>query len=129
MNIKILAFAKNVFKTKLLSVRYIFFAMIMRHNKVWRHWLLLAGLHCKKSVLIQRFAGPYFPAFRLNTDRYSVSLHIQVEFGKIPTRKTPNTNTIHAVLPSKCVFFSSLKEHEDLENLYKLLITLLYTLQ
>ena len=33
------------------------------------------------------FSGPYFPAFGLNTERYSVSLHIQSECGKIRTRK------------------------------------------
>ena len=38
------------------------------------------------------FSDPYFPAFGLNTERYSVSLRIQSEFGKIHTRKTPNTD-------------------------------------
>ena len=33
------------------------------------------------------FSGPYFPAFGLNTDRYSVSLCIQSECGKMRTRK------------------------------------------
>ena len=33
------------------------------------------------------FSGPYFPAFRLNTERYFVSLRIQSECGKIRTRK------------------------------------------
>ena len=33
------------------------------------------------------FSGPHFPAFGLNTERYSVSLHIQSECGKIRTRK------------------------------------------
>ena len=33
------------------------------------------------------FSGPYFPAFGLNTERYKVSLPIQSECGKIPTRK------------------------------------------
>ena len=49
-------------------------------------------LHCVKSVRIQSFSGPYFPAFGLNTERYSVSLRIQSKRGKIRTRKT------HAVL-------------------------------
>ena len=38
---------------------------------------------CKYGV----FSGPYFPAFGLNTERYSVSLRIQSECGKIRTRK------------------------------------------
>ena len=33
------------------------------------------------------FSGPHFPAFALNTERYSVSLRIQSECGKIRTRK------------------------------------------
>ena len=35
--------------------------------------------HCAKSVRTQSFPGPYFPAFGLNKERYSVSLHIQSE--------------------------------------------------
>ena len=34
------------------------------------------------------FSGPYFPAFGLNTERYSVSLRIQSEYGKMRTRKS-----------------------------------------
>ena len=34
---------------------------------------------CVKSVRIRSFSGPYFPAFGLNTERYSVSLRIQSE--------------------------------------------------
>ena len=33
------------------------------------------------------FSGPYFLAFGLNTERYSISLRIQSECGKIRTRK------------------------------------------
>ena len=47
-------------------------------------------VHCMKSVRIQRFSGLYFPAFGLNTERYSVYLRIQSECEKIWTRKTPN---------------------------------------
>ena len=53
--------------------------------------------HCMKSVRIQSFSGPYFPAFGLNKEKYSVSLRIQSECWKIRTRKTPNTSTFHAV--------------------------------
>ena len=34
------------------------------------------------------FSGPYFPAFGLNTEIYSVNLRIQSEYRKIRTRKT-----------------------------------------
>ena len=40
---------------------------------------------------------PYFPAFGLNTEIYRVNLPIQSKCGKIQTRKSPNTDTIHAV--------------------------------
>ena len=40
-----------------------------------------------KKCLYLEFSGPYFPAFRLKW----------YEYGKIWTRKTPNTDTFHAV--------------------------------
>ena len=42
-------------------------------------------------VRIRYFSATYFSAIGQNTERYSVSLRIQSEFGKIRTRKTPNT--------------------------------------
>ena len=51
-----------------------------------------------KSVRIWSYSGPYFPTFRLNTERYGVSLRIQSECGKIQARITPNTDTFHTVL-------------------------------
>ena len=53
---------------------------------------------CVKSVRIWSFSGPHFPAFGLNTERYSVPLRIQSKCGKIRTRKTPNTDTFHVVI-------------------------------
>ena len=44
---------------------------------------LWSGSHCVKSVRIQSYSGPHFPAFELNTERYSVSLHIQPKCGKM----------------------------------------------
>ena len=54
-------------------------------------------LNCVKNVLIWSYYSPQFPAFRLNTERYPVSLHIQSESRKIRTRIAPNTD-IYAVL-------------------------------
>ena len=34
------------------------------------------NIHCVKSVRIRSYSGPCFPAFGLNTERYSVSLRI-----------------------------------------------------
>ena len=40
---------------------------------------------------------PCFSAFRLNTERYGVSVGIQSECGKMRTRITSNADTFHAV--------------------------------
>ena len=53
--------------------------------------------HCVKSIRIRSYSGPYFPAFRLNLERYFVSLRIHSECWKILTRITPNTETFYAV--------------------------------
>ena len=68
-------------------------------------------LHCVKRVHIRSFSGSYFPAIGLNTERYGVSLCIQSKCGEIPTRKSPNTDTFHAVLviilAKKLVYFTN----------------------
>ena len=55
-------------------------------------------IHYVKCVRIQSFSSPYFFTFGLNMVRYSVCFRIQSEWGKIWTRKTPNTGTFHAVI-------------------------------
>ena len=54
-----------------------------------------------KSVRIRSYSGLHFHAFGVNTERYSASLRIQSEWGKIWTRITPNTETFYAVLYTK----------------------------
>ena len=72
--------------------------------------LRIVDLPCVKKFLIRSYSGQYFPALGLNMERYSVSLRIQSEFGKIGTIISPNANTFHAVLfvacpaMSHCVF-------------------------
>ena len=56
-----------------------------------------ASNHFVKSVRIRSFSGSYFPAFRLNKDRYGVSVYIQFECGEIRTRTTRNTDKFHTV--------------------------------
>ena len=53
--------------------------------------------HYVKSVRIRSYSGSYFPAFVLNTKRYSVSFRIQSECGKMRTRITANKDTFYAV--------------------------------
>ena len=43
------------------------------------------------------FSGLYLPAFRLNTERYGVSLRIQSECGKMRIRIIPNTDAFYTV--------------------------------
>ena len=47
-----------------------------------------ADQHWVKNVHFQSFSGPYFPAVRLNTDIYSVNLHIQSGCRKIRTNNS-----------------------------------------
>ena len=53
--------------------------------------------HYVKSVRIRSFSGLYFPLFRLNTERYGVSIRIHSKCGKTWTRKFPNIDAFHAV--------------------------------
>ena len=53
--------------------------------------------HGVKSVRIRSSSGPYFPTFRLNMERYSVSLSIRSECGKMRTKIIPNMGAFHAV--------------------------------
>ena len=55
-------------------------------------------MHCIKSVRFRSYSCPHFPAFGLNTERYSLSLRIQSECGKMWARITPNTDTFYAVM-------------------------------
>ena len=43
----------------------------------------------------QIFSGPYFPTFGVNTERYDIQS--DSECGKIRTKKSPNTDTVHVV--------------------------------
>ena len=67
-------------------------------NEVRNELTLLNELHCVKGVRIWSYSFQHFPVFRLNTERYGVSLRIQSEFGKMRTRITPNTDIFHAEL-------------------------------
>ena len=48
--------------------------------------------YCLESVRIRTYSGPYFPAFGLNTERYSY-----LQMREIRARITPNTDTFYAV--------------------------------
>ena len=60
---------------------------------LWSDFQNAGQFHCMISAHIRSFSGPYFATFGLNSERYGVSLRIEPEYGKIPTRKVPNTDT------------------------------------
>ena len=72
--------------------------------------------HCFKSVPIRSSSGLYFPAFGLNTERYSVSLRIQFECGEIRTRITPNTDTFYAVFETEGLTRKLTSKSLDIRN-------------
>ena len=87
--------------------------LVQKHNNIDVH-------HYIKSFGIGNFFGPYFPAFGLNSARYSVSVRIQSECGKIRTRKTLNTDTLSAVhlndtnhCLEKSMFLSKIDHHTE----------------
>ena len=65
--------------------------------------LILMGKNCPYS----EFSGPFFPAFGLNAEIYSVNLQVQYEYGKIRTR----------------INFVSMKKIDSLKKLDQVLIT------
>ena len=95
------AFRQN-FHTRKLGEISVFYTVYLGDDS-FLIFLFAQIWNCVKSVRIRSFSGPYFPAFGLNTEIYSVwteygeILRIQSECGKILTRKSPNTDTFHAV--------------------------------
>ena len=70
------------------------------------------------------FSGPYFPAFGLNTERYSVSLSIQFECGEIQTRETSVFGHFSCSVTKQCKFgrlvqFRLVKRKFNLSDLTK----------
>ena len=60
------------------------------------------------------FSGPYFPAFGLNTEIYSVNLRIKSECGKIWTRKNPYLDNFHAVYARRFSGYQALKGYVNI---------------
>ena len=52
-------------------------------------------LSLRKKCPYLECSGPYFPAFRLNAERYGVFFRIQSECREIQTRINPNTGTFY----------------------------------
>ena len=71
----------------------IFFEVIVAMKYLYQFRFLQVG-----HYVIPHLTGLHFPGYRLNTERYRVSLRIQCEYGKMRTRITPNTGTFHAAV-------------------------------
>ena len=52
----------------------------------------------RNKVRIWIYSDLHFPAFGLNTEKYTVCIRIQSECGKIRTRIIPNTDTFYAAV-------------------------------
>ena len=74
---------------------------------VFSHKAISTNHHCEKKVSEYGFcSGPYFPAFGLNTEIYSVNLRIQSEYRKIGTR---NNSVFEHFSRSVCVLETTLR--------------------
>ena len=72
------------------------------------------NFHCVKSIRIRSCSSPHFPAFGLNTEKYSASLHIRSESGKMRTKITPNADTFYTVFAGYVIW----NLQEVLQNLF-----------
>ena len=73
-----------------------------------------------ESICIWSFSGLHIPSFGLNTEIYIVSLRIQSKCGKIRTRKTFNTSTLHAAVFYKDAFLKNFKKYKRNESYFQL---------
>ena len=77
--------------------------------------IFLQDLHCIRSVRIWSYSDLHFLVFGLSTEGYSVSLRIQSECGKVPTRINPYTDTF-----TQCWISRTFKEREFLKQMQTL---------
>ena len=77
---------KNIIPLRIANVSCLYLNIANLSMKLFFS-VYFTSSHCVKNVHIWSFSGPYVPVFRLNTERYFVSVRIQSECGKIRTRK------------------------------------------
>ena len=81
-----------------LKSEYMLVMLLVVVRQSWNVIDIGSSIYCVKLVRISNCSGLYFSAFKLNIDRYSVSIRIQLEWGKIRNRKTSYTDTFHTVI-------------------------------
>ena len=74
--------------------------------------------HCVKSVRIQSYSSPYFLAFGLNTQKYSVPLRIQSKCGKMLPNEclVPNKTEFVSLWPQCILSIISTNQSHKLEK-------------
>ena len=101
--------------------------LVFKLNSVWSiaSWLYSNPSTTWKVSKYGVFSGPYFPAFGLNTEIYSVNLSIQSECGKIRTRKNSlfgnfsRSDTILIWSRSRCLDITFLSNEWELKVVYQ----------
>ena len=86
-----------------LESGYMLVLLLVVVRQSWNVIDIGSSIYCVKLVRISSCSGPYFPAFELNIDRYSVSICIQSECGKIPEKlriRTLFTKWLLAEIPN-----------------------------
>ena len=90
-----------------LRVRTLFTQWHDRNSSLRKIWLWelaiseTTWLTLRENCPYLEFFWTFFREFRLNTEKYSVSLCIQSKCEKTRTNETPSTETFHAALASK----------------------------
>ena len=100
--------------------------MISKFSNKWRRRKHFSSQHLfdfnhtawKVSKYGVFFFGPYFPAFRLNTERYSVSLRNQPECRKIRTRKNSVFGHFSRSVTNLCYISSIINFWTSIRNWY-----------
>ena len=97
--LELICYCKNILFTTSLNFMFLCETWLIANNEevIQSGLLLKFNEHYVKGARIWSYSGLHFPAFGLNTERYSVSLYIQSKCGEMRTRITPNTDTFYAV--------------------------------
>ena len=80
---------------------------VSNYNRSW-DWFKNLSLTLRKTYPYSELFWSVFSRIWTDTERYSVSLHIQSECEKIRTRTTPNTDIFHTVLVTVTFFAKKL---------------------
>ena len=92
--------------TKILDI------VLFLHTIIWLNFFL-------GSTSIRSYSGSHFPSFRLNTEKFSVSRHIQSKWGKMRARMN-NTEYGHFLRSVSNIYNGTFYE-----NIYRLFLPII----